>query len=114
MLQTNASSQRWRSDPAAFALDLQPADVVLFQDRQHAVVGMFADAPTIRSMACAQQRRIVEDAEQDQRIVRVTIDEVVRVEAQTERDAAHQPMPELGHRVQVAEHSVAQVRLFGE
>ena len=48
MLTTRAPGQRRHVDQAAVALDLQPADVVLVDERQEAGVAVGADALAVR------------------------------------------------------------------
>ena len=60
---------RRRVNPSRGSLHLQSPDVVLLQDGEHAVVGVLADAP-FRPRGGRLARRIVEDAEKDQRVAR--------------------------------------------
>src|SRR5262245_36940916 len=65
--------RHWRrGDPARSRADLQAADVVLEEDRQQTIVGMLADAPTTG----IARRRIVEDAEECQRLGGIAVREV--------------------------------------
>ena len=71
-------------DPARRAVHLQPAAVVLGEQRQQAVVGVLGDAP-VRVVA----GWVVEDPEQHRRIGRQVLLEPGRGEPEADRDAAH-------------------------
>src|SRR5688572_20878653 len=66
---------------------LQSADVVLLEQSHESIVRVFADAPAGRGVGLA---RVIENAKQDGRIVRVMLDEKVLGQAEAARDERHQ------------------------
>ena len=66
MLQTNESGSGGAATHRVGDLHLEAAGVVLQQDRQQAVVGVLADAPDRRRRRA--RRRVVEDAEEHERV----------------------------------------------
>ena len=72
-----------------------------------------ADAP-FRLRGGRLARRIVEDAEKDQRVARVPVVEVRRLEVKAEPDAFHQHMSEPGHDAHVVEDSRAEPGKIGK
>ena len=109
MLHTNGRGRAAPRSSRARVLHLEPAGVVLLQDGQHAVVRVLADAPALGARGPA--RRVVEDAEQHERVPRVALGEVVAARA---RGASAMPRisawPRPRHRVHPVEHRFAEAR----
>jgi hypothetical protein len=68
--------------PAVGGGDLQPAAVVLGEQRQQPVVGVLAGSPAVRLW---RRRRIAEDPEQDGRVRRISVSEIPRGQADSAR-----------------------------
>src|SRR5436190_4982927 len=82
------SSERRRVDPSTAGSHLQATMVVLSEQRQQSVVGMFAYTPFF--FVCRSLRWITEDAEKYGRIGGIRSRKILGVEAKRERDALHQ------------------------
>ena len=90
--------------------DDSPLDFILRRDRAEPVIQV---TPTPQIFL--GDRRIAEDAEQDERIKRAVFGEVGLVEAEGDRDAGHQPMTERRERGHVFQNRLAQLdRFVGE
>ena len=103
-----------RVNPAARRFHLQSPGIVLPQHRQQPVVGVLADAPRHLVRRFVARRWIVEDTEQDERIARVAIGEIRRLEPQTERDAPHEHVSQSGHRVHVVQNGLPEAGDIGK
>lgn len=100
--------------PTLWGAHLQAADGVLVEQREQAVVGVFADAPLHVEALRHWLARVIEQAEEDQRIAGIARGEVVGFQSQTEGDALHQPVADAGGCVQVLQQRLAQAGHLGE
>jgi hypothetical protein len=83
----------------------------LEQDRQQPVIGVLAHAPE----GGVGGRRVVEDAEEGQRLGRAVLGEVRFLQPQAQCQPGHQPVAQAGQRRHVLQHRRAQARgPFGE
>ena len=94
-------------DPARGRPHLQAAGRVLEQHGEQSVVGVLPDTPGV-AVRRLGRRRVVEDAEEDDRVAREVASEPIGVEAETERDAPHHVLTQRAHRFEILEHRVAQ------
>lgn len=97
-------------DSPAFSFDLQAAGIILFQDSQNTVIGMFADAPDVTGFVRGLKRRVVENAKERQRLSSVSVGKVTFLKSQAERDACHQNVAKPCHFGYVIQHSFAKQR----
>src|SRR5262245_13625884 len=93
-----------RLDPARLGFDLQSSRFILLQYRQQPVISVLTNAPSGRVWLS----RVIEYPKQYQRVAGVTFGEIRCVEAEAERDAAHQRVTESGHRIHVFQHGLAE------
>ena len=106
-LHTIASGVGGTSTHSLVDADLQPAGVVLHQQRQQPVVGVLGDAPAADELG--RGRRVVEDAEQHRR-VRAPPVEPVAVEPERHRRCPTAPRARRGSTASIhSEHERAQL-----
>ena len=110
MLQTKDCGSGGASIQPVARAHLQAADIVLPQQREQPVVGVFADAVQRVHALRHRPARVQEDAEQDQRVGSGVAREVVRRQAERQRDAGHHAVTQRRDLAHVLEHRVAKAR----